>query len=53
VEAVRHATAHILARDAEFDIALRQDFANSARQSVLQFYKSDSRFPDFTSPLQP
>jgi hypothetical protein len=44
VEAVRHATAYILARDAEFDNALRPDCANSARQSVLQFTKA---IPDF------
>ena len=47
MEAVRHVTAHILASDAEFNIALRQvdaEIANSAR------HKSDSRFH---SPLQP
>jgi hypothetical protein len=45
VEAARHATAHILARDVEFNIALRQVFANSARHSLC--YNFTKAIPDF------
>jgi hypothetical protein len=42
---MRHATSHILARDAEFNIALRQVFANSARHSLC--YNFTKAIPDF------